>query len=113
MLVTSARRRVGLRIGDELAWTGGTMSLRSRFKRLSDLARAKGYTGHSGFCPACRERHGRTVLVTTRTGPDGQRSPILGNWPDACTACGQVPENVIEVVEVIVPSRPNPMLGRS
>jgi hypothetical protein len=80
------------------------MSLRNRFKRVVDLARAKGFTGQPGFCWACRERHGRMVVVVRRQEVDGRTSPVIGEVPEPCSVCGQVPETMNEIVEVIVDS---------
>lgn len=76
------------------------MSLRSRFRRLAVEARRQGFGGTSG-CPACRDRRGRTVFITSREQLAGTVAPGPEALPP-CAACGQVPEMVIEVVEVVV-----------
>jgi hypothetical protein len=67
--------------------------------RLARLERAVG-TG----CPECRHRRGHSLLQVGRQEPDGTvRSATEA--PRPCARCGQVPEEVIEVVEVIIHSR--------
>lgn len=73
------------------------MRLRQRVQRLERAAGARA-------CPACQERRGHSVLVTSRQGIDGT---ILREAPPPipCDVCGEFPENVIEVVEAVVASR--------
>jgi hypothetical protein len=67
--------------------------------RLARLERRVG-TG----CPDCRHRRGHSVLQIGRQVPDGTvRWVTEAPWP--CARCGQGPEEVIEVVEVIIHSR--------
>lgn len=73
------------------------MSLRTRLHRLEGHAVARG-------CPACRERSGQVVLVTYRELPGGAVAPYA-DGPTPCPRCGEVPEQVIEVIEVVVESR--------
>jgi hypothetical protein len=68
--------------------------------RLHRLERRVGDTG----CPACRDRRGRVVLVTSRSLPDGKTEP-QGDWPPPCERCGEVPEQVVEIVETVVGTR--------
>lgn len=70
------------------------MSLRTRLQRLER------HLGNSG-CPACRERCGLVVLLTARREPDGT-VVCLDEWPRPCERCGQVPEQIIEVVESVI-----------
>jgi hypothetical protein len=70
------------------------MSLRTRLQRLE---RAQIDTG----CPACRDRRGRIVLLTAEQRPDGTVAVMEGE-PASCALCGEVPEQVIEVVETVV-----------
>ena len=73
------------------------MNLRTRLQRLERL---KINTG----CPACRDRRGRAVFLTARQLPDGTVVPV-DEEPKPCARCGQVPEQIIEIVEVIVKAR--------
>jgi hypothetical protein len=73
------------------------MGIRARARRLIALARRHGYAG----CPACWERRGRVVLATAEVQADGTTRSVEG-CPEPCPRCSEVPELVIEVVEVIV-----------
>jgi hypothetical protein len=73
------------------------MSLRARLQRLE---RRKIEIG----CPACRDRRGRIALVTARRLPDGTVVAEEGE-PQPCARCGQVPEQIIEVVKSVVGER--------
>jgi hypothetical protein len=55
-------------------------------------------------CPACRDRRGDLVLHVRRQKTDGTVHPVTGA-PQPCGRCGQVPEEVIDVVEVIINTR--------
>jgi hypothetical protein len=55
-------------------------------------------------CPACRHRRGRELLHIFRQNPDATRSSVTGE-PQPCERCGDVPEEVIELVEVVVSTR--------
>jgi hypothetical protein len=73
------------------------MSLRSRLQRLEWDTVEEG-------CPACRDRRGWIVLLTANQLPDGT---VVGmeNEPQPCTRCGQIPEQIIEVVVAVVGER--------
>jgi hypothetical protein len=77
--------------------------LTGRLRRLEGNARERGLLPEPG-CPACRDRRGLTVFVRSRVGADGA---VL--WeeegPAACAACGEVPEDVTEIVEQVVLDR--------
>jgi hypothetical protein len=70
------------------------MSLKSRVARLSRQRRTE-------RCPACRDRHGCLALVTGRQRRDGTFVPDRPP-PEPCAACGQIPEEVLVVVEELV-----------
>ncbi len=73
------------------------MRMRARLVRLERTAGAAG-------CPACRDRRGRVVLHCGREQRDGSvrfESPE----PMPCPRCGEVPEEVVEVVEVVIEAR--------
>lgn len=70
------------------------MSLRTRLQRLER------HTVDAG-CPACRDRRGRAVLLTARQLPD-RTLVSVDEEPQPCARCGQVPEQIIEIVETIV-----------
>jgi hypothetical protein len=67
--------------------------------RLSRLERRVG-TG----CLDCRHRRGYAFVHISRQAPDGSAHGEK-EAPRPCSRCGQVPEEVIEVVEVMVGSR--------
>jgi hypothetical protein len=69
--------------------------LRHRFKRL------EGSIGPGPGYPGCRDRTGRVALVGSRRLPDGTTTPE-GDRPAPCERCGEIPEQIIEVVEVVV-----------
>ncbi len=72
------------------------MNLRGRLRRLERSVGAAG-------CPACRDRRGRFLQRTGREQADGSvvfEEPA----PAPCRRCGQVPEHVVEIVEVVVES---------
>ena len=69
------------------------MRLRHRLRRLE-----RRLGGRGDGCPACRHRRGRSVLVTPREG-DG---PPPHDWPEPCPRCGDVPEQLIEIIEEVV-----------
>ena len=73
------------------------MRLRSRLQRLERETVAEG-------CPACRDRRGRIVWLTAERLADGTVVTVE-NEPQACTRCGQVPEQIIEVVRAAVGER--------
>jgi len=68
--------------------------------RLQRLERALGiYAG----CPACQALQDNTVLVSVEFLPDGTKVYPDGA-PEPCPACGEIPGQVIEIEEIIVPS---------
>jgi hypothetical protein len=71
------------------------MTIRNRLNRLIGEARRRGID-LSGRCHACRDRQGLISMVTV--GQDG-------DMPDRCEVCGQIPENVLYITEVVVPPR--------
>ena len=73
-------------------------SLRGRLNRLERAILP------SGGCPACRDRRGRVVVHTCRQMADGSMRPD-GDAPQPCDVCGEAPEEVIEIVEVVVSTR--------
>ena len=75
------------------------MNLRARLQRLERTTVVAG-------CPACRERRGRTVLWTAQRLPDGTLAPGEPgeDEPQPCVRCGQIPEQIIKVLEVIEPA---------
>ncbi len=79
------------------------MSLRGRVNRLVAAARRQGLSPGAG-CPACRERRNVTVIMRGREDDAGEMA-WAGEGPSPCAACGQVPEEVIEVVEQVVETR--------
>jgi hypothetical protein len=73
------------------------MSLRTRLQRLERDRVEEG-------CPACRDRRGRIVWLTAERLADGTVVTVE-NEPQACTRCGQVPEQIVEVVRAVVGER--------
>lgn len=73
------------------------MSLRTRLQQLER------YTVDRG-CPACRDRRGRVVWVTAQRLPDGT-VVVEKTELQPCARCGQVPEQVIVVVEEVAEAR--------
>jgi hypothetical protein len=68
------------------------MNLHNRLRRLErDVG-----TG----CPACRDRRG---LVVVRRRRQGTSLPWLE--PSSCVRCGEVPEQVLELEEIVITSR--------
>jgi hypothetical protein len=68
--------------------------------RLQPLERNRIDSG----CPACRGRRGRIVLLRAEQLPDGTGAVVDGP-PTPCARCGQIPEQIIEVVETVVGER--------
>jgi hypothetical protein len=62
-----------------------------------------GFVAEAGY-PACRDRRGRVVLVSGRLGDDGAVA-WQRELPPACAGCDEAPEDIIEIVEQIVPAR--------
>jgi hypothetical protein len=73
------------------------VKLHTRLQRLEQRLREPG-------CPACRDRRGRIVLVTSRSLPDG-RTELQGDWPAPCERCSEAPEQIIEILEAMVETR--------
>jgi hypothetical protein len=71
------------------------MRLRGRLKRLE-----RGLAADAG-CTACRDRRGLVVLVGARQLADGSVVEEE-DGPAACARCGEVPEQVLQIVEVVV-----------
>jgi hypothetical protein len=72
------------------------MKLRHRLGRLEQRLPAG--------CPACRHRRGLVALVTARGEPDASWG-AREDEPRPCAACGEVPEQIIEIVELVIDSR--------
>lgn len=70
------------------------MSLRARLQRLERSSVNLG-------CPACRDRQGRIVLLTAQRLLDGAVVTDEAE-PQPCARCGQIPEQILEVVESVV-----------
>jgi hypothetical protein len=70
------------------------MSLRTRLQRLEQSIVDAG-------CLACRDRRGRIMLLTAEQQPDSTVAVVEGK-PTPCARCGQVPEQIIEVIELVV-----------
>jgi hypothetical protein len=69
------------------------MKLRHRLHRLEQRLPAG--------CPACRHRRGLVALVAVRQVPD-EPTRTGEDAPRPCAACGDVPEQIIEIVEQVV-----------
>jgi hypothetical protein len=78
------------------------MNLRGRINRPAAAARRQGLFPEAG-CPACQDR--RKVSVFVRGRKDDGDVVWDGEVPSPCAVCGEVPEEVIEIVEQIVPAR--------
>jgi hypothetical protein len=70
------------------------MRLRTRLQRLERNLVAAG-------CPACRDRRGLIVLRIVERFPDGSVA-AEAEEPRPCVRCGQIPEQVMEVIETVV-----------
>jgi hypothetical protein len=68
------------------------------------LIRLEQKVGVDPRCPACRERCGYTMMVTARQLPDGTTARG-SDRPAPCEQCGEVPEQVIEIVRPLVETR--------
>jgi hypothetical protein len=55
-------------------------------------------------CTGCRDRLGSTLLHIRQQNPDGTLRSVSGE-PRPCQRCGKVPEDVVELIEVVVPTR--------
>jgi hypothetical protein len=71
--------------------------LDARLRRLECMTSVLG-------CPACEDRRGRLWIRTSRQQPDGT---VIhgGDAPVPCVHCGLVPEQILEIIEVVVESR--------
>ena len=78
---------------------GGAVRLQARLQRLERRIIAE-----RGTCPACRERHGHTVFIRSRRQPDGT-VVSFNPEPEPCARCGEIPELVIQIIEVVVANR--------
>ena len=56
-----------------------------------------------GDCAACRARHGLLVVLSARANADGTVVPCEAE-PEPCARCGNVPERIVQIVEVVVNS---------
>ena len=73
------------------------MTLKSRLRRLNRELRPH-------VCPECQDRRGRVVLVVNRRSADGTIA-TENDGPTPCSRCGEVPEQVVGIVEEIVYAR--------
>ena len=67
------------------------MTLRTRLRSLEHTVGAAG-------CPACRDRRCFSVLAT----PRGDTAVLPDDWPAPCPRCGDVPEQIIEIITQVV-----------
>jgi hypothetical protein len=67
------------------------------------LAKLERNAVFDGGCPACRHRRGQLVTVFSEEQDDGTITEPEGP-PSVCARCGEVPEQVVRVVEVVVDS---------
>jgi hypothetical protein len=70
------------------------MSLRTRLQRLERNTIDAG-------CPDCRDRRGRIALRIVERQPDGTMV-AHSQEPQPCVQCGQIPEQIMEVIETVV-----------
>jgi hypothetical protein len=75
------------------------MGLRARLGRLEQRL-----LGGKGGCRACRDRRGRIVVITEDASVDGTMAP-RDPEPETCSRCGEIPERIVQLVEVVVKSR--------
>jgi hypothetical protein len=68
------------------------MNLHNRLRRLEQAVG----TG----CPACRDRRGLVVVRRRRQG-----TSLAWLEPSPCVRCGEVPEQVLQLEEIVVTSR--------
>jgi hypothetical protein len=73
------------------------MSLRMRLQRLEQNDVDAG-------CPACRDRQGRIALRIVERRPDGTLAAHSEELLP-CVQCGEIPEQVVEVIETAVEPR--------
>ena len=62
-----------------------------------------------GGCPCCRSRRHDTLLVAAEPTQD-EINTALEAYPDPCPRCGDIPEQVIELTEVVVAAEARPAL---
>ena len=72
------------------------------------LARLERRLGVGG-CPFCRSRRHDTMLVAAEPTHD-EINTVLEAYPAPCPYCGDVPEQVIELTEVVVAEEVRPAL---
>jgi hypothetical protein len=72
-------------------------------QRLVAAARRQGLLPEAG-CPACRDRRKESVVVRGRSGDNGE---VNWDWegPPPCAVCGEVTEEVVEIIEQVVATR--------
>jgi hypothetical protein len=70
------------------------MWLRTRLRRLERCL------PHGG-CASCGHRRGLDALVAAELLPDGTQTYSEGH-PTPCSACGEIPERIITIVEMLV-----------
>lgn len=63
----------------------------------------------AGDCPFCRSRRRDTVLMAAEPLPS-ETSNALEAYPAPCPRCGNIPEQVIELAEVILDAEARPDL---
>jgi hypothetical protein len=73
------------------------MKLKARLQRLE---RSPIF---DGSCPACHHRRGQTVSVFSDAHDDGTIPEPEGLAPP-CERCGEIPEQIVHFVEVVVGS---------
>jgi hypothetical protein len=66
-------------------------------KLKTRLQRLERHTTIDRGCPACRDRRGRHVLLDVTRNPDGTITDP-DDAPEACPACGKVPEFIVRAV---------------
>ena len=73
------------------------MKFRTRLIRLERSAR------FDRGCPACRDRRSLYALVIREELADGSITAPVGR-PAPCVQCGQIPEQILEIIEETVAS---------
>jgi hypothetical protein len=73
------------------------VTIKSRLRRLSRELQPR-------VCPECRDRKGRLARVVASRSLDGAMVP-QNDAPSPCSRCGEVPEQVVQVVEEVVEVR--------
>lgn len=87
------RLRPQLGCGARVVYQIRTVTLRTRLGR-PELRLARRDEG----CRACQDRRGLRVLATLRLGTAAPPD----DWPQPCPRCGDIPEQIIEIIEEIV-----------